>query len=168
MSHILAHVTPQSLILVDEFGKGTTETDGTALCSAVLNYFSSVGCRVIASSHLLGCMDFLKSARPKHMEVALTGNDDIAFLYRIQDGISTKSFGVHCARMSKCPDLLCDRATSLIETMALQRGTGAVVSTYETSSESHALLEFFREWDAVPQDQRGMRLISEFIDKLDQ
>ena len=49
---LLAVVTPRSLVMVDELGKGTSSSEGAALSGAILEHFSSIGCYGVFASHL--------------------------------------------------------------------------------------------------------------------
>ncbi|ANE45024.1 recombination and DNA strand exchange inhibitor protein [Paenibacillus swuensis] len=48
---ILKHMTPKSLIMLDELGAGTDPAEGSALAIAILEHMHSLGCRIIASTH---------------------------------------------------------------------------------------------------------------------
>lgn len=92
-----------SLVLVDEFGRGTNGNEGLAILCGVLNEFlqRQQNCpHILISTHYQKLTNYiLESDMVKHEKLAHTKNDDghIVFLYKIEDGVS-ESFGFDIAR----------------------------------------------------------------------
>jgi len=113
-SAILRNGTSESLMLLDELGRGTSTADGTAIASSVLDEISGKNIRSIFSTHYhklgisvpTGCV-------PMHMACHVTKNEEteaeeITFLYTLSPGVAEKSHGFHAARLAGLPDQVVD------------------------------------------------------------
>ncbi|KXX81691.1 DNA mismatch repair protein MSH5 [Madurella mycetomatis] len=99
--------TRRSLLLIDEFGKGTTAESGSALFAAHLGYFLDLGAeqpKEVAFAH----MDARLDAQARDVE------DQVTFLYRLPPGRGPSSLGVLCAAMSGVPGEVVERAEAII------------------------------------------------------
>jgi DNA mismatch repair protein MSH5 len=119
--------TPRSLIVIDEFGKGTNSHDGAGLSCGVLEYFLDLGHyppKVLAATHFHEIFEngFLEE-RPElsfgHMEVRVDSDaelveDQITYLYNFVAGRSNSSFGTCCASMNGIDPAIVERADELI------------------------------------------------------
>ncbi len=144
--------TRRSLLLVDEFGKGTTAECGSALLTAYLTYFLDLGVyrpRVLAGTHFHEVFEngFLQPGQDvgfAHMDVHLDPaakdpEDQITFLYRLLPGRSSSSLGVLCAAASGVPSDVIRRAEAIV---ALQdRNESLVEACSELSEEEKRELE---------------------------
>ncbi|KAJ2899717.1 hypothetical protein MKZ38_002910 [Zalerion maritima] len=149
----LSFATKRSLVLVDEFGKGTGPADGAGLITALLQHFQGLGpaCpRVLAATHFHEVFEngFVKpgpSLRLAHMEVRLDlgttpDEDDVTYMYKLRDGRSSSSFGSWCARMNGVEDEVVKRAESIV--LLLSRNEDlACVSANLTEQQAGALQE---------------------------
>ncbi|KAJ5058840.1 muts domain V-domain-containing protein [Bipolaris maydis] len=127
ISLALSLATRRSLLLIDEFGKGTASSDGAGLACAVMEYLLNLGSerpKVIGATHFheIFEMDLLKP-RPTlgfgYMEVRVDTeakkiNSQITYLYNFREGRSTSSFGTCCAAMNGVPSEIVQRAENLI------------------------------------------------------
>lgn len=119
--------TRRSLILVDEFGKGTNAMDGAGLVTALLDHFANLGDeapKVLAATHFHEIFEnnFLQSS-PRlafaHMDVRVdleadNVDDQVTYLFRLRPGRSTSSFGSRCAAMNGVDAAVVERAEALI------------------------------------------------------
>lgn len=119
--------TPRSLILVDEFGKGTDSLDGVGLMTALLDHFTSMGQsrpKVLAATHFHEIFegDFLQ-AYPNlafaHMDIHLdldtpVTEEQVTYLFQLVSGRSTSSFGSRCAAMNGIGEEIVARAEELV------------------------------------------------------
>jgi DNA mismatch repair protein MSH5 len=118
--------THRSLVVIDEFGKGTNAHDGAGLSCGVMEYFLSLENlrpKVLAATHFheIFTNDFL-TERPElafgHMEVqvdtAASVEDQITYLYKFVPGRSNSSFGTLCAMMNGIDKAVVERADELI------------------------------------------------------
>ncbi|GCB22561.1 MutS protein homolog 5 [Aspergillus awamori] len=149
LSFDLKQVTGHSLLLIDEFGKGTNENDGIGLACGVLeNILNREDApKVIAATHFHEILanEYLKP-RPQlqlgHMEVRVheepgEAEDQITYLYNFRTGRSDQSFGTICAAMNGISQTIVDRANEIAALSA--RGENliaacAVLSTQETQA----------------------------------
>ncbi|MGI9310853.1 MAG: DNA mismatch repair protein MutS [bacterium] len=107
MAHILRNATANSLVLVDEIGRGTSTFDGLALawaCAADLS--KRVNACVLFSTHyfeLTALAEQLPGVVNVHLD-AVEHGDDIVFLYSVKPGPANQSFGLQVARLAGVPD----------------------------------------------------------------
>ena len=105
MSYALRNCNQDSLLLIDEFGKGTHPDDGYALCCATLRYlisFGNKGPKTIFATHFLQVFKELEeeSYVPIRMEIIIQNENAIKFLYKLNKGITTSSYGIQCAQIA--------------------------------------------------------------------
>ncbi|KAM3071187.1 hypothetical protein ACMFMF_007662 [Clarireedia jacksonii] len=119
--------TRRSLVVIDEFGKGTNAVDGAGLACGTFEYFLGLGKqrpKVIGATHFHEIFENdLLPPRPElafgHMEVcvdrqATLVEDQVAYLYNFVPGRSTSSFGTTCAAMNGIDSAIVERAEELI------------------------------------------------------
>lgn len=125
--------TRRSLILIDEFGKGTNSMDGAGLITALLDHFVNLGNeapKVLAATHFHEIFErnFLPGT-PRlslaHMNVrvdleAENSDDQVTYLFRLTPGRSASSFGSRCAAMNGVDGAVVQRADAIA--LLLARG----------------------------------------------
>ncbi|PHH59179.1 hypothetical protein CDD81_3665 [Ophiocordyceps australis] len=144
--------TRQSLVLVDEFGKGTNPDDGAGLFAAVLNHFLSLGSqvpRVLVTTHFHeimegGYLDHHRGLVVAHMDVRTDWQadpieDQVTYLFRLTSGHSASSFGGQCAALNGVPRAVVDRAEAL--SLLLSRNEDLGASCAELSHQEEQRLE---------------------------
>lgn len=108
-SAIVKNATVDSLILMDELGRGTSTHDGTAIAHAVVQYLSKrLKCRTLFSTHyhdLIEGIDHSLEIQPLHMRCLeqvdpTTGHEEIIFMYKVTPGECPKSHGFNAARLA--------------------------------------------------------------------
>ncbi|HRT11569.1 MAG TPA: DNA mismatch repair protein MutS [Methanoculleus sp.] len=120
LANILNNVTPQSLVILDEIGRGTSTLDGSAIARAVVEFLHGkavVGPRTLFATHFHDLIDLEGSlARVKnfHFAVKDTGTD-VVFLRKIIPGATDRSYGVHVAQLAGVPKKVTDRARQLMK-----------------------------------------------------
>ncbi|KAM4835032.1 mutS protein homolog 5 isoform 2-T3 [Thomomys bottae] len=111
------NATEQSLVLIDEFGKGTNTVDGLALLAAVLRHWLALGpmCpHIFVATNFLSLvqLQLLPQGPLVHyltMETCEDG-DDLVFFYQLCEGIANASHASHTAAQAGLPDKLIARA----------------------------------------------------------
>lgn len=105
-AHILRHATSQSLVLIDEIGRGTSTYDGMALAYASCAYLASHLCAyTLFSTHyfeLTSLPSEFSCVRNVHLQAVLT-NTGIAFLYKVESGHASGSYGLEVAALAGIP-----------------------------------------------------------------
>jgi len=103
----LRGATHNSLVIMDELGRGTSTFDGTALAHAVIkSLVSDSKCLSLFATHyhsLLSAWSSDPDAKLGHMASHVEGGD-IVFLYRLTDGACPRSFGINVARLAGLPE----------------------------------------------------------------
>jgi len=115
---ILNNVTPRSLVLLDEVGRGTSTFDGLAIAWAVVEalHDRGQGAKVLFATHfheLTRLAGRLGGVRNFHVAVR-EWNDEIVFLHKVQTGGTDRSYGVQVARLAGLPAPVIARAKALL------------------------------------------------------
>jgi DNA mismatch repair ATPase MutS len=97
---MLRRVTPQSLVIIDELGRGTSSQDGFGVAWAVCEELLRVGCYTLFATHFTE-LGRLQHERVKllHTDVAVSP-DSILMLYKVSPGSIDSSYGIQIARMA--------------------------------------------------------------------
>ncbi|KAJ2213526.1 DNA mismatch repair protein msh6 [Coemansia sp. RSA 1813] len=127
-STILRYATPRSLVVLDELGRGTSTHDGEAVAYGALHALCSrLGCLGIFSTHYGLLAESLLNPpgasgavephlRPMFMACAVNEEEHrVTFLYKLQDGIASKSHGMNVAAMAGVPISIVTRASAVAE-----------------------------------------------------
>ena len=121
---ILHSATEQSLVLMDEIGRGTSTFDGLALAGAIAAHLHDKNrAFTLFATHYFELTRFpVKHDRALnvHVSAAETG-DDIVFLHDIQPGPASRSYGVQVARLAGMPSALIRQARSTLEALEEQQ-----------------------------------------------
>ncbi len=130
LANILNNATDQSLILLDEIGRGTSTVDGYAIARAVLEYLhgkGGSGPRTLFATHfhqLIGMESELRRVRNYHFAVK-EDQHDITFLRKLIPGATDRSYGIHVAKIAGVPKKVLVRASDLLrEALAQDASSG--------------------------------------------
>ena len=115
---ILNNVTPRSLVLLDEVGRGTSTFDGLAIAWAVVEDLHDriPGAKVLFATHfheLTQLAGRLAAVRNFHVAVR-EWNDEIVFLHKVRAGGTDRSYGIQVARLAGLPLPVIARAKALL------------------------------------------------------
>jgi len=115
---ILNTVTPRSLVLLDEVGRGTSTFDGLAIAWAVVErlHDAAPGAKVLFATHfheLTRLAGRFPAVRNFHVAVR-EWNDEIIFLHKVQPGGTDRSYGIQVARLAGLPAPMIARAKALL------------------------------------------------------
>jgi len=120
LSNILNNITPRSLVILDEIGRGTSTADGSSIAKAVLEFLhgkSTAGPKTLFATHfheLIAMEESLKRVKNYHFAVKET-KDDVIFLRKLIPGATDKSYGIHVARLAGIPKKVTERAEVLLD-----------------------------------------------------
>ena len=111
---ILEAATPDSLVIVDELGRGTSTIDGFGLAWAISDHLLRENrslCLFATHFHEVTALAAEGSgAVNQHVAAHVADDEDITFLYEVRDGPCLESYGVHCARLAGIPDEVVEAA----------------------------------------------------------
>lgn len=117
VAQILKHATPQSLIILDEIGRGTSTFDGMSIARAVIEYIKErIKAKTLFATHyheLTELADYNKTIKNYSVAVKERGSD-VVFLRRIIPGGADKSYGIHVAQLAGLPQKVIKRAQELL------------------------------------------------------
>ena len=116
-ANILNHATPQSLVLLDEIGRGTATFDGLSIAWAVAEYLASdIQARTIFATHyheLNELASLLKNVANFQVTVKEMP-DQIIFLHQVQPGGADRSYGIEAGRLAGLPPSVIKRAQQVM------------------------------------------------------
>ncbi|MBM7562577.1 DNA mismatch repair protein MutS [Fusibacter tunisiensis] len=116
LANILNNATPNSLIILDEIGRGTSTYDGLSIAWSVVEYLAEKSTKTLFATHyhelteLEGLVKGVKNYRIAVKEA----KDDILFLRKIEPGGANQSFGVQVAKLAGVPIPVIKRAKEIL------------------------------------------------------
>ena len=125
---ILHGATEQSLVLMDEIGRGTSTFDGLALASAIASHLHDKSRSfTLFATHYFELTEFpAKHAQALNCHVsAVESGDSIVFLHEIQPGPASRSYGVQVARLAGMPASLVRQARATLEALEAKASAGS-------------------------------------------
>ena len=157
MANILKNATKNSLLIIDEIGRGTSTFDGMSIARAVLEYVADkrrLGAKTLFATHyheLTEMENELDGIKNYNIAVKKRG-DDIIFLRRIVSGGADDSYGIEVAKLGGIPDSVIKRAKQILK-QTLESG----IVTYKTvesntdqiSLEMQGATDILRELQAI-------------------
>lgn len=119
MSNILRNATPNSLILLDEIGRGTSTFDGLSIAWSVVEYLvdkTKVGAKTLFATHYheLSELEGNVEGVVNYQITVLERGNSILFLRKIERGGADKSFGIHVAQLAGLPKPVVMRAREIL------------------------------------------------------
>ena len=125
VSEILREATPQSLLILDEIGRGTSTFDGESLAQAVLEYCAdrkTLGARTLFATHYHELTELegkLPGTANFNIAVKARG-DEIIFLRKILPGGADRSYGIEVAKLAGIPEKVLKRARTILTELESQ------------------------------------------------
>ncbi|MCS7205921.1 MAG: DNA mismatch repair protein MutS [Leptospiraceae bacterium] len=116
-SHILRNFTEDSLIIMDEIGRGTSTYDGMAIAWAIVEYLTErykPKTMFATHYHELTSLEERDGVFNLTMDV-LESDDQVIFLHKVKPGSADKSYGIHVAKLAGLPAKVIERAQALLE-----------------------------------------------------
>ncbi|MCM1100529.1 MAG: DNA mismatch repair protein MutS [Clostridium sp.] len=123
VANILRNATADSLLILDEIGRGTSTFDGLSIAWAVIEHISNrklLGAKTLFATHYHELTELegkMNNVNNYCIAVKECG-DDIVFLRKIIKGGADKSYGIQVAKLAGVPDMVIDRAKEIVEQLS--------------------------------------------------
>jgi len=143
LADILSGATEDSLILLDEVGRGTSTADGLAIARAVTEHVhDEIGAYTLFATHhheLTAAADDLAGVFTLHFETRQV-DGDVVFEHRVAPGAAAASYGVEVAKMAGIPDAVVDRSRTLLDAeRASESGSDAATAGGDPATNGHGV-----------------------------
>lgn len=164
---ILNNLSPRSLVLFDELGRGTSTYDGISIAWSIVEYIhenSRGRARTLFATHYHELNEMEKSfPRVHNYNVSVLEKDGgIIFLRKLEPGGSAHSFGIHVARLAGMPQGIVQRADIILRQLEQEKrhdNVGAGIAAGSTKdSDTGTQLSFFQLDDPILEDIRQQLL----------
>jgi DNA mismatch repair protein MutS len=123
VANILRNATSDSLLILDEIGRGTSTFDGLSIAWAVIEHISNkklLGAKTLFATHYheLTELEGKMSNVNNYCIAVKEKGDDIVFLRKIVKGGADKSYGIQVAKLAGVPDMVIDRAKEIVQQLS--------------------------------------------------
>ena len=127
VSDILHHATKNSLLILDEIGRGTSTFDGMSIARAVLEYCAdkkTLGAKTLFATHYheLTELENTLNGTVNYNIAVKTRGEDIIFLRKIIPGGADRSYGIEVAKLAGLPDKVVRRAKQVLKELEGENG----------------------------------------------
>ena len=141
VSDILHHATKNSLLILDEIGRGTSTFDGMSIARAVLEYCADkklLGAKTLFATHYHELTE-LENTLPGTVNYSIAvkaRGEDIIFLRKIVPGGADRSYGIEVAKLAGLPDKVVQRAKAVLAELENENGVQYVAARKEADQVS--------------------------------
>jgi len=148
VANILRNATPDSLLILDEIGRGTSTFDGLSIAWAVIEHISNkklLGAKTLFATHYHELTELEgKISNVNNYCIAVKEKgDDIVFLRKIIKGGADKSYGIQVAKLAGVPDMVIDRAKEIVGQLSDNDISEKIASiTVEQKNEKHIPIRY--------------------------
>lgn len=144
---VCSHATRQSLVILDEVGRGTSTFDGLAIAQAVVEYmYTTLKARCLFATHyheLAELCTHFPGIRAYHA-ASMKSAEGIVLLHKILPGVADGSFGLEVAQMANLPAPILARAREIISALSnSEAAPSSVASTTQNLHQASAIPPFF-------------------------
>ncbi|MEW6447255.1 MAG: DNA mismatch repair protein MutS [Bacillota bacterium] len=152
---ILSGATRNSLIVMDEVGRGTSTYDGMSIARAIIEYIAThIGAKTLFSTHYHELTDLDRLGGVFNLTVAVREDPaGIAFLYRVLPGKADKSYGIQVAELAGLPPQVLERAREILTELETRHSARSGAGQWATAVQ----LEMFPR----PEEHPVIRKIAE-------
>jgi len=137
LSNILHSATEDSLIILDEVGRGTATFDGISIAWAATEYIAStIQAKTLFATHyheLTSLGDSLETVQNVHV-AAEESDGDVTFMRTVRDGPTDRSYGVHVADLAGVPEPVVERSREVLDRLREDKAIEVRGNTSETAS----------------------------------
>lgn len=120
---ILSKATEDSLVILDEVGRGTSTFDGISIAWAVSEFiYEAVGCHTIFATHfteLTELSNMYTGIKNKTVRIVET-EEGVVFLHKVVDGVANRSHGIEVAKLAGIPEAVLSRAKEILKVISKQ------------------------------------------------
>jgi DNA mismatch repair protein MutS len=154
---ILNNISPRSLILLDEIGRGTSTYDGISIAWSIAEFIhenAKAKCKTLFATHYHELNEMSKSfGRIRNYNVSVKElGDRVLFLRKLTPGGSAHSFGIHVARMAGMPQMVLKRAEEVLKDLEFSHanvGSNSGGKKKKSDKDPNMQLSFFQLNDPV-------------------
>lgn len=116
VAYILKYATKDSLVILDEIGRGTSTYDGMSIARAVIEHIrDNIGAKTLFATHYHELTDLEDDVHVKNYCIAVKEKGtEVTFLRRIIPGSADKSYGIHVAKLAGLPNTVIKRAEHIL------------------------------------------------------
>ncbi len=142
-SFILRNATANSLIILDEIGRGTSTYDGLSIAWAIVSYIhDSIGAHTLFATHYHELIDVAeKLSKAKNYSVAISENESgVIFLHQIIEGGASESYGIEVAKLAGLPKEVLTEAKKHLKALESTQ-TDAAQATTPTQDSLFTIVE---------------------------
>ena len=152
VANILRNATKNSLLILDEIGRGTSTFDGLSIAWAVIEHISNrklLGAKTLFATHYheLTELEGKISNFNNYCIAVKEKGDDIVFLRKIIQGGADKSYGIQVAKLAGVPDMVIDRAKEIVAQLSENDITEKVQSIAVDIKSDHKKMQAYDEVD---------------------
>ncbi|MDI6757196.1 MAG: DNA mismatch repair protein MutS [Endomicrobiia bacterium] len=149
---IIRGMTPRSLVILDEVGRGTSTFDGISIAWAIVEYLHARGHRadgtslggpkVLFATHYFELTELAeKLPRVKNLSVSVSEwKNEVVFLYKIVPGAADRSYGIHVAKLAGMPQEIIESSRRIL--LELETNSHGLLKKRPPSQESSAQMDF--------------------------
>jgi len=121
VAQILKYATKDSLVILDEIGRGTSTFDGMSIAKAVIEYIErKIHAKTLFATHYHELTDMENEKIKNYCVAVKERGTQVAFLRRIVRGAADKSYGIHVARLAGLPKVVTERAETILAELESQ------------------------------------------------
>ena len=171
-ANILNSATPDSLILLDEIGRGTSTFDGLSLAWSIVEYIhnnSKISAKTLFATHYHELTELENIlTRVKNFNIVVKEwNDKIIFLRKIERGSADQSYGIQVARLAGVPDKVIERAKQILHNLEEHEISPQGLSSQAKKQLPHYHINQLDIFDAILEKSEEKNEILETIKNLD-
>lgn len=171
-AHILNHATKNSLIIMDEIGRGTSTYDGISIAWAVAEYIvtSEQQAKTLFATHYheLQKLAEVYPERIKNYQVAIENNNgEPVFLHRVIEGGASHSFGVAVAKLAGVPEIITKKAITILQNLEKKVFLDSDFSDEDIDAVQNADTEILDKQKVQTESKNQSQQLFEHISKLD-
>ncbi len=171
LAYILNNATSESLVILDEIGRGTSTYDGLSIAWATVNYlcndYNKITTLFATHYHELTELQSVNGVKNLNVDVTEEGGH-VVFLHKIIEGIASKSYGIYVAQIAGIPNRLLDNAR---DKLALLENPKNTVSSFCDTDESESLKEptHLKELESLNEQThlKELESLKELVRKID-